>query len=417
MEGPIDPSAPQTSSRGVVLKPEIGIFLDLMRAAGLSERIRYNVMRDRAEVFASATGTWRAWNDGDDSRLRLFFQQRYGISHRNNLDDAFRILLDTNRVNPLTDLLLSLEWDGVSRIDRFLVDTVACDDTPYNHEVSRLIFAQGVARAFDPGCKCDDMPVLVGSQGSGKSTLVRWLNMDDSFFKEVKTISGKEGIEAISGVWIGEVAELMAMTRVKESEAVKAFITSQEDSYRAPYDRHTKTIPRRCIFIGTTNNALFLNDKTGNRRFYPVECHSTGYDLFDRADEIHLLIKQCWAEAVHKYLAGELKPFADRSLIYDIRAAQESAMEDDWRAGMISEYLEKKNVGDKVCVIEIWYYALNMDEKTRPDRKDSIEISQIISSIPGWVRQKNAARSKWGFQKHFVKVENVLPEKPEDCPF
>lgn len=398
MEKPMEPNNGRSAVHGGNLKPTIDVFLELMLVTGMAKRFRFNVLRDRAEVFASATGVWRAWTDGDDSRLRLFFQQHYGLSHRNNLDDAVRVLLEKNQVNPLTDLLDSLVWDGVPRIGRFLIDTVHCEDTPYNREVSRLIFAQGVARAYEPGCKCDDMPVLVGSQGGGKSTLVRWLNMDDSFFKEVKTIAGKEGIEAISGVWIGEVAELMAMTRVKESEAVKAFITSQEDSYRAPYDKHTKTIPRRCIFIGTTNNALFLNDKTGNRRFYPVDCRSSGYDLFDREKEIREEIRMCWAEAVHKYKAGVLKPFADQSLIGDIRQAQEGSMEDDWRVGMIAEYLEKKAIGEKVSVIEAWYDALNMDDKSRPDRKDSIEISQIIASIPGWVRQKNASRCKYGMR-------------------
>ncbi len=407
----------QGSVHGGNMKPTIDVFLNILRSSGMAQRFRYNVMRDRAEVFASATGVWRAWTDGDDARLRLFFQQRYGLSHRNNLDDAVRVMLESNQVNPLTDLLDSLRWDGVSRIRHFLVDAVHCEDSAYNREVSRLIFAQGVARAYDPGCKCDDMPVLVGSQGGGKSTLVRWLNMDDSFFKEVKTISGKEGIEAISGVWIGEVAELMARTRVEESEAVKAIITSQEDSYRAPYARHTKTIPRRCIFIGTTNNALFLNDKTGNRRFYPVDCRSSGYDLFKREKELKDEIRQCWAEAVHMYKAGELKPFADQSLIGDIRQAQEGSMEDDWRVGMIAEYLEKKAIGEKVSVIEVWYDALNMDDKSRPDRKDSIEISQIIAAMPGWVRQKNASRCKYGMQKQYVKMENALCEKPEDCPF
>lgn len=87
----------------------------------------------------------------------------------------------------------------------------------------------------------------------------------------------------------------MAMTNVKASEAVKAYITRQEDNYRQPYQKYTTTIPRRCVFIGTTNNDRFLSDKTGNRRFYPVEAKANGYDILSREDEIKAYIQQCWA--------------------------------------------------------------------------------------------------------------------------
>ena len=274
-----------------------------------------------------------------------------------------------------------------------------------------MIFAGGVWRAYKPGCKFDDMVVLIGKQGGGKSALVRWLNMDDRYFREIKTISGKEGIEIIRGAWIAEVAELMAMTRVKETEAVKAYITSQEDTYRQPYAKHVQTIPRRCVFIGTTNNPQFLTDRTGNRRFYPVNTDRDGYDMFDHETEIRGYIAKCWAEAVHKFKAGEMKPYTSRELIDTIRKAQENAMEDDWRIGAIEQYLEdtKKQPNSTVSVIELWYNALNNPSESKPSRKDSIEISQIMTQIGGWVRSDKQVRTAWGRQKVFRKDQNFYP--------
>ena len=327
------------------------------------------------------------------------------------LRDALQIHFSFHQVNPLTDLLESLVWDGKPRIQTFLHDVLACDDTPYIREVSRLIFAGGIHRAFEPGCKFDEMVVLVGKQGCGKSTTVRWLNMEDKYLRQLKVIIGKEAVEAMRGAWIVEMVELMAMTRVKEAEAVKAFITTQEDTYRAPYDRHTQTIPRRCFFIGTTNNPLFLSDRTGNRRFYPVQCNSDGYEVSSHEKEIRARISQCWAEALYLYRQGKLSPVADKSVLGLIRKEQENAMEDDWRVGAIVGYLDqmKKDPKATVSVIELWHCALNEPDEVKPGRKDSIEISQILNSIGGWVRSSSVLQTRWGKQKVYRKERPYFP--------
>lgn len=392
------------------LKPSIALFRMLIENH-YGDRLRLNVMTDRPEYYDHVEKDWKPWQDVDDARMRAWFQSNYGLYHEKMLMDALEIHFQSHRVNPLTDLLDSLVWDGKPRITTFLQDTMGCEDTPYYREVSRLIFAGGIHRAYQPGCKFDDMVVLVGKQGGGKSTLVRWLNMDDRYFREIKTITGKEGIEALQGVWIAEVAELMAMTRVKEAEAVKAYVTSQEDSYRLPYARHVRTVPRRTVFIGTTNNSAFLSDKTGNRRFYPVLCKVDGYDLLSREAEIRANIAQCWAEALALFRQDALPPFADRSVISLIRQQQEAAMEDDWRAGAIAQYLDlmKREAGDRVTVIELWFMALNMPEGVKPARKDSIEIVQILESMEGWRRSNRVTSTPWGRQKYYERIEARYP--------
>ena len=119
------------------------------------------------------------------------------------------------------------------------------------------------------------MPVLIGTkQGEGKSTLVRWLAMKDDYFTEVTEIEGQKGMEAVEGAWICEMGELLALTKAREIEAVKSYLTRLADRYRRPFDRRVTDHKRQCIFIGTTNKEQFLTDKTGNRRFYPVKVYS-----------------------------------------------------------------------------------------------------------------------------------------------
>lgn len=400
------------------LKPTIQTFNFLIdshygqnEANDHKDTLRFNEMTGRPEYLDLDSGKWMEWTDAQDSLARAFFQSTYGLYSTRMLDDAFAIYFANHRVNPLTEILDGLKWDGKPRVEHFLHDVLKVEDNNYTRECSRLIFAGGIHRAYEPGCKFDDMIVLIGEQGCGKSASVRFLNMNDSFYREIKTISGKEGIEALRGVWIGEVVELMAMTKAREIEAVKAYITIQADSYRPPYAKHIQTIPRRCSFIGTTNNAQFLTDRTGNRRFYPVKCNSDGYKLLENEKKIRAYIKQAWAEAVQLYKEDNLQPFAKKEVLDDIRKAQEEAMQDDWRIGAIEQYLEdsKKKPNSTVSVIELWHRALNEPEESKPDKKDSTDINQIISSIPGWVRCDKLEYTPWGRQRVFKKVNPFFP--------
>ena len=266
-----------------------------------------------------------------------------------------------------------------------------------------------------PGCKMDDVVVLIGEQGAGKSSLVRFLALNDDYFGEIKTVEGDKATEQLAGKWICEVSELSAFTRAKEVESIKAFITRQKDSYRKPYDRNVDDRPRMCVFIGTTNNPNFLVDLTGNRRFYPVKIHSNGYELFDMEEEVRLYIAQCWAEALVKYNAGEMPNFAKKELIAEYRAAQESAMQDDWRIGMIKEYLDTKTVGEFVCIKELVDNVISTDKEhpVNPNPKDSKDIGIIMSRMEGWERASTSHRTpKYGTQRGWIKIKNVDTDVP-----
>lgn len=383
--------------------------------------IRLNAMSGNREVWETETNEWRTFKDSDESGLFWIIQEESGVYAPQITRDALNIFFEQNRFDPLLDALNSLEWDGQERIGGFLHFAMGADDTAYVRECSRLIFSGGVHRAFEPGCKFDDMVVLVGSQGGGKSSVIRWLNMIDDFFTEVKTIEGAQSIEALTGHWVCEMSELMAMTNVKAIEAVKAFITRQEDNYRVPYARYSTTIPRRSIFIGTTNNDRFLNDKTGNRRFYPVTTHSDGYDVGEREEEIREYIRQCWAEAVSKYRSGNMPAYAKREYISDIREAQEAALEDDWRVGPIREFLAKKAASDDpfTCIKELWdELNKNYDIQRPPERSDSIDIAKIVSMERGWVKAGQHRFDKHGSQKSYKYIGTVVSgAENSDCPF
>ena len=353
-------------------------------------------------------GKIERWQDKDDSKTRFYIEQKYKIHSREKLDDALRILFAEREYHPIKQIIEAVEWDGTPRIHDIFIKWLKCEDTPYTREVTRLVFAGGIHRLYNPGCKFDDVAVLIGTkQGEGKSTFARWLAIQDEFFTEVTEIEGQKGIEAIEGAWICEIAELLAVTRTKEVEAVKSYITKLVDRYRRPFDRRTTDHRRQCIFIGTTNKEQFLTDKTGNRRWYPLKVNSSGYEIHDYKELIQNDIIQAWAEAKYLYDKGELQPYADRNLLEDIRNKQEQAVEDDYRVGMIERYIKGK---DKVCVLELWKYALD-NEFSKPTRRESNEITLILQSVGGWERGKIERHETFGNQMFWYRTEPQ--EKPK----
>ena len=377
-------------------------FLLILRNDKEFESLRFNQLSYAPEHIVD--GKLERWQDKDDSKARLYIEQKYKIHNREKLDDALRILFAEREYHPIKQIIEAVEWDGVPRIQTLFIKWLRCEDTPYIREVTRLVFAGGIHRLYNPGCKFDDVAVLIGTkQGEGKSTFARWLAIQDEFFTEVTEIEGQKGIEAIEGAWICEIAELLAVTKTKEVEAVKSYITKLVDRYRRPFDRRTTDHKRQCVFIGTTNKEQFLTDKTGNRRWYPVKVNSSGYDLYDHKEEIQADILQAWAEAKHLYDKGELEPYADRNLLEDIRKMQGKAVEDDYRVGMIEDYIKGKQ---KVCVMELWKYALD-NEYSKPTRRESNEITLILQSIGGWERGKIERQPAFGNQMFWNRTKPI----------
>lgn len=357
--------------------------------------LKFNILTQAPEK--TVDGKTEPWTNADDAEYRHYVEEKYKLHSEKKSDDALRIVFAKRQYHPIRDLMNTLVWDGQSRIDGFLRRWIKCEDNLYTREVSRLIFAGGIHRLYDPGCKFDLMPVLIGThQGEGKSTLVRMLAMRDEWFTEVTEFEGPRSVEGLEGAWICEVSELLALTKTKETEAVKAFLSRQKDRHRTPYDKRPEDRPRQCIMIGTTNKERFLTDATGNRRFLPVKVNQIGYDIFDRLDALKEDIRMCWAEAKSLYDRGEIPPYLSRELADTARGEQQNATEEDYRIGMITEYLRGKT---KTCIIDLWTRALD-NMYAKPTRKDSNDIALILQNLDGWQRDRNGSTfPPYGYQQ------------------
>ncbi len=382
-------------------------FLEIMLNDPFYSNIRYNVLSQTAE-YRDGGKTVR-WTDAEEAASQAYIEKAYGLYQKEKHTAALRLLFKAREYNPVMDLIETVKWDGVERCERFLPRWGGTDDTPYTREVSRLIFAGGIWRLYKPGCKFDDVPILIGTkQGEGKSSLIRFLAIHDEWYGEVNQFDGQQAIEQLYGKWICEISELLALTRTKEVEASKAYITRTVDSYRRPYDRNTVDLPRRCIFLGTTNNAQPLRD-VYNRRYYPVVMHTKGYDLFDHEAECRNYILQCWAEMRDKYKAHDkaAQNFAKRELVDVYREQQDAARQDDWREGAIEAYLASKAPGEFVCIRELTQKALARDGMGHdPTVVESKDLGMIMSRFDDWQKADRHSFAEYGRQRAWQKTSD-----------
>lgn len=413
---------PDERDRNGKPKPTIANFLKVMQNCDMYAGIKFNELSGRAEVHRVDHGNIeiKPWTDADEARSMNFMESAFGVYSREKHSAALRILFEERKYNPIIDIVDNIVWDGENRCEHFLTRWAKVEDSAYTREVSRLIFAGGIHRLYAPGTKFDDVPIFIGTQqGEGKSSLIEILALHRDYFGEVTAVEGQPAIEQLQGKWICEISELLALTKNKDQEAVKAYITRTVDSYRKPWDKNVTEFPRRCIFIGTSNDSNPLVDKTGNRRYYPVEVGCNGYDIFTHKEEIRDYVMQCWAEARERYRKGEMPNFANQALVGLYREAQENAMQDDWRVGAIKAFLDKKDPGERTCVREVCHRALspNPDFPHEPTLAESKDIGRILNKVQGWKREASPQRfGSYGTQRCWVKLGEPVAHD-DDKPF
>ena len=211
----------------------------------------------------------RIWTDFDDSQLAAQLQQD-GIAVNTRIAaEAIGTVAQENSYHPVRAFLRSRVWDGKQRVNSWLVTYFGAEDNAYTRAVSRCWVISAVARATLPGVQADHLLLLLGIQGSGKSSGLRALFGTEFLSDRLSPLGSKDSYVELQGVWCVELSELSAM-RQSEIEATKSFLSARVDHVRLPYARRAQALPRQCVFCGTSNDQSPFSDPTGSRRFWPV---------------------------------------------------------------------------------------------------------------------------------------------------
>lgn len=373
-----------------------------------------------------------ALNDAIRREIRLYLLRRWGVTFKTeDIYEATMTLARRNTFNPVCDYLAWAEtrWDKTPRVERWLETymgvKVTDENRAYVEAIGKIILVAAVKRARNAGCKFDEILILEGDQGAGKSTALRILGGEWFGDSNLGDLKNKSAPMKLRGIWIHEIAELTALNRAETNE-LKEFTSQQIDRYRLPYAKSEDDFPRRCIFIGTVNpgGGAYLVDLTGNRRFWPVACGEIGKIKADDpsqpkpAIDLEALARdrdQLWAEAATMESRGDSIRL-DPSLYKAAKAEQDARLADDpWRDILIDHLDEVKPTKEKarrVTSNALLTVALQIpnDRLTQAHTK---RLKSVMATIPSW-QYKDSLRVDGTKTAGYQYVDAQAGDMPED---
>ena len=356
--------------------------------AGLAGIFGYNEFTGRVEFTNPAP-----WHRGQMPRFRgvgdfdlKLLKGHLAIRHRfeaavSEIEEAITNVAHARRFHPVREYLESLTWDGKPRLDLWLTDYLGVEDAPYVRACARKTLCAAVMRAFKPGVKFDHVLLLEGSQGIGKSSVVKILGGEWAADAPVDPHS-KDTVDMMQGRWIIEMAEL-EVARKTDEDALKAFLSRDFDLARLAYGRMTREFPRQSIFIGTKNpntEGTYLKDETGGRRWWPVRCGQVDFKGLKTVRD------QLFAEAVARMRTapGE-KLYMDTPELTE-RAREEVGkrfIDDPWME-RVAMWLNEHAERDFVTSRDVFIEAIGGSDQ-RFDRRAQLSIAKCLKAL-NWGR-------------------------------
>lgn len=348
-------------------------------------RLRYNALTTFVELGEDTPLAETSSADTLPRRLGSWFEHACGIFiPEAAVASSMYAVAKSNAFDPLNEYVQNLPaWDGEVRAPTFLeraagavlVNEAGDDITAHVRRVSKKFLISAMARAISPGEQVDTVLVLEGDQGTGKTSLLRLL-AGEFYASPKRDLDDKDTQLLVKRSWVVEIEELAAF-KGKAYQNLKRFFSATSDKFRPPYGRYIEDHPRRCIFIGTVNpenveGAEYLNDPTGNRRYWPVTIRKVDRRWVKENRD------QVWAEAL-AYAREAIR----------IRAEQgEDAVpiELRWWLTDEEEKIAAKEVETRVAMpapletIRTWF--LSMAPEKRPVSVTSEEVARDALAVP-----------------------------------
>jgi putative DNA primase/helicase len=353
--------------KGGPVKNLTNLMLYLRGIEKLGRSLRFNELSNQTEWNG------RPLEEPDVIDIRLIIEAEGFQPNDRDIRGAVERVARENAYNPIVDYLNGLKWDGKSRLEGWMTRLLGAPDSTFVRLVSPKVLISAVARAMQPGCKVDTVLVLEGEQGIKKSTAIAALFGEEYTAESVSLFDQhNKMVMAMMGAWVVELAEFVAIARSHHA-SVKALISMRRDRVVLPYARLASLHPRRCIFFGTINPEAigYLTDSTGNRRYWPITV--TKIDL----DGIAIRRDQLWAEAVHRYRAGErwwLEPDEER----DASTEQSEREEEDAWVEPLGDKIRSENITELTTDRALSLLAIPHERK---DKRAQMRAAAALKSL------------------------------------
>ncbi|MFM0355467.1 VapE family protein [Paraburkholderia nemoris] len=339
------------------------------------------------------------WSDMDDIRCVLWLSQAYGISVRQDIVmSAVLLVADQHHYHDVREYLEGLVWDGTPRVRAWPARYLHVGDSEYVQLAGMKWMIAAVARVMQPGCKADNVLILEGKQGWGKSTALEVLAGKPWYTNSPIRIGEKDTYAVMAGKWIIELAELDSLNK-SDSSAAKSFFATETDRFRNFYGKRATDVHRQGVFAGSVNFDTYLKDESGNRRYWPIRVGGPVDIEALRRDR-----DQLWAEAVHLYRKRVIWHVTEEERpLFEIE--QTERYEGDVYEDKIARAIEYSS---RTTMEEILADVLKLDTSkwTLPEQR---RVGKALKSL-GWMRKREST-GKRGW--YYVPEEAAAPAAVE----
>lgn len=407
----LPPAAPMLlrDSKGAPLAVPANVKAICERPDIIGVHLRYDVFRDEIVLARDGEGgkpnEWRNLTDHDYTRLRINFDRMgWKPVGRELIRDCVGLVADQNQFDSAITWLEGLEWDGVPRIERFAVDYLGAEDTPYAAALGKYLWTALAGRCLVPGIQMRMAPIFVGKQNIGKSKIIEKMVPGNELHYDVDLRAhDDDNARKMKGRLIGELAELRGLA-TRDLESIKAFISRTHDTWVPKFKESPTTYGRRIVFVGTSNDDDFLADPTGNTRWLPIHTDITE----DRVAAVERDRLQLWAEAreLFRQIGMAYKEAGQLALAEHPKFTVTDAWDD-----LVGAWLDAKDdVGrgkpsqrEYLTLLDVAVGALNLDA-SRFNKGEQMRLSKTMRRL-GFEK-----RVKWSGSisaKVWYKINNI----------
>ena len=315
--------------KGVFPADRTNLIAALLREDLCRHELRFDTFTQQIMIKRPDNDHWRPLEDTDYMQLALELENGangflFKPISKELIRDVTHYVAHQTSYDSAQDWLRQIEWDGQQRVNRFLTAHFGTEENDYHEAISRYIWTALAGRVLNPGSKVDMVPIAVGAQGLGKSSVVAAIAPDPDSFSELDLgMRDSDFARLIRGKLVVELGELKGL-RVKEVAQIKQMITRRFEEWIPKYQENKTRYPRRCLFIGTTNETEFLTDDTGNRRWLPFHVGQCSPELTIKDRD------QLWAEGRELYLEDGILYHAAEEL--SVVEHDSFFLEDPWTA-------------------------------------------------------------------------------------
>ena len=393
--------------------------------------IAYNELTDVIEI-KDKQGKIKPLEKRDKELFRMEIEKRFKFKAKViDLDTAIVSASDKCRYHPIKNQITSIEWDKTPRAETFFIDVLGVEDNVYNRECTRKWLLASLTRLFNNGVKFDEMIILQGGQGIGKSTTLQRLSL--GYYTDITEKISDEVTFKVMRTWLVELSELSTMMKT-DSDSFKAWLSASKDTVRKKYGSEPDDYPRTFTVLGTTNNKEILKDRTGNRRYWLMYCEkdkikSTIWNL----DNNYIL--QLWGEVYQWYKNGEnlliseetkqyMEKLSSGALDFNpleerINSILDMYVPNDWKEiindsmkryeyyNHVNEYTTYGKGNSRfplqtqimdITTGELVYLLGNGEDPYKDLKGDSLakEINQVMNDLPNWIKSNKISRSHSG---------------------